>query len=95
MKVSSTFKIRRYWLDHLVPEWVLAQLNVKWGFYPKDGNLRQNPRYKSKDLRLWYVDINYWGESDKNLTIMELKYGDWVIDREEIEYTVEGDDGLE
>ena len=94
MIISSTFKIRRYWLDHLVPEWVINQLNVRWGFYPKDGTLRQTPRYTSKDLRLYYVDVNFYGEGDKNCTMIELKYGEYIIDREELTYTVEGDDGL-
>ena len=35
--VTGTFKIRRYWFVWDIPECVIAQLNVKWGFYPKDG----------------------------------------------------------
>ena len=92
--VQGTFKIRRYWLAWDIPEQVIAQLNVKWGFYPKDGALRQNPRYVSKDLRLYYVDVNFYGESDKICSMMELRYGEYIIDREELTYTVEGDDGL-
>ena len=87
MKVSSTFKIRRYWFDPDTPKEVLDTLNFRYGDYPDKIFRRQ--------LHLRYVDVNYWGDSDKNLTIMELKYGDWIINREELEYTVEGDDGLD
>jgi hypothetical protein len=41
-----------------------------------------------------YVDINYHGAGDKLLTMMELRYGEWITEREELSYTVEGDDGL-
>ena len=82
MKITETFHIRRYWFQPLTPTEVLATLNWRWG----------NPR----DLvKAPYVDVNYWGEGDRNLTLMELRYSDWIEDREEITYTVEGDDGLE
>ena len=81
MKASGTFKIRRYWLSRFTPADVLATLNHRWG----------NPR----DLiRSPYVDIDYFGENDKNLTFMELKYSEYIEHREEISYTLEGDDGL-
>jgi hypothetical protein len=81
MKITSTFHIRRYWFNHKTPADVLATLRHRWG------NLRgteQNP----------YVDINYIGEGNKLMTMMELKYAEWIVEREEISYDVEGDDGL-
>lgn len=81
MKVSATFRIRRYWLKFDTPSDVLSTLNYRWG----------NPR---GTVRLPYVDIQYWGEADKTLTMMELRYGEWVDHREELSYTLEGDDGL-
>ena len=81
MNITETFHIRRYWFRLYTPAEVLATLNHRWG----------NP----KDLiRAPYVDINYHGEGDKMLTMMELKYSEWIDSREELSYTVEGDDGL-
>ena len=81
MKATGTFKIRRYWFNTDTPADVLATLNHRWG----------NPR----DLiRAPYVDINYYGDGDRNITLMEMRYSEYIMDREEIVYTVEGDDGL-
>ena len=81
MKITETFKIRRYWLHFDTPQDVLATLRYRWG----------NPR---DTVKAPYVDIQYWGEGDKTLTMMELKYSEWIDQRQEIQYTVEGDDGL-
>lgn len=81
MKLEHTFHVRRYWLKPLTPNEVLDTLNWRWG----------NPR---DFVKAPYVDINYWGPDDKTLTMMELRYSDWIDSREEISYTVAGDDGL-
>jgi hypothetical protein len=81
MKITETFHIRRYWLNIRTPDDVLDTLNWRWG----------NPRSLVKAP---YVDINYHGDSDKMLTMMELKYAEWIDHREEVSYTVEGYDGL-
>lgn len=81
MEVRSTFKIRRYWLRLDTPSDVLDTLNYK------DGVLDRMPRF--------YVDIEYFGDSDKNLTFMELRYGEHVHSRTELTYTLAGDDGLD
>jgi hypothetical protein len=81
MKITETFHIRRYWMKILTPKDVLDTLHWRWG-NPKDL------------LRAPYVDVSYHGEGDKLLTMMELKYSEWIDTREEITYTVEGDDGL-
>ena len=86
-QVTATFKIRRYWLKYDTPESVLATLNWRMG-------TREGISGSGTFGRAPYVDINYWGESDRNLTLMELKYADNIFDREEISYTVKGDDGL-
>lgn len=83
MIIRSTFHIRRYWLEKETPEDVLKTLNHRWGLQPNTAHLITP-----------YVDINYHGEGDKLLTMMELKCSDWITNREEITYTVEGDDGL-
>lgn len=80
MKVQGTFRIRRYWLYVITPTDVLNTLNFRWG--QKGG------------VHLPFVDIQYWGDSDKNITLMELRYGEHIDSREEIVYTLEGDDGL-
>lgn len=85
MKVSGTFNIRRYWLKFNTPREVLATLYWRSGFYTT-GN---------QGLECKYVDVNYYGDSDKDITLMELKYAEWILDRELLTYTVEGDDGLE
>ena len=82
--VQGTFNIRRFWLNADTPKSVLDQLNIRYGVLVR----------VPKNLHLPYVDANFYGEGDKNCTMMELKYGEWIIDREEITYTVEGDDGL-
>ena len=82
MKATGTFKIRRYWLNPKTPADVLATLNHRWG-----GEGFAGPKAP-------YVDINYFGDGDRNLTFMELKYAEWIDSREEITYTLEGDDGL-
>lgn len=87
MIVEGSFKIRRYWLHFNTPESVLATLNWRMGTY-------KTPKVYATWGRAPYVDINYYGDSDRNLTLMELKYADHILDREEIVYTVEGDDGL-
>ena len=87
MKVEGTFKLRRYWLHYKTPQSVLDTLNWRMGTY-------QSPKGYPKWGRAPYVDVNYYGESDRNLTLMELKYADHIFDREELVYTVEGDDGL-
>lgn len=84
MKVEGTFHIKRYWLRHETPREVLATLHWRSGFYPT-GN--QGLAYK-------YVDVNYYGDSDKDITLMELRYAEWIHDREMLAYTVEGDAGL-
>ena len=81
MKLQQTFHIRRYWLSTATPQDVLNTLRYSWG----------QPKGK---FGMPYVDINYYGEGDKTLTIMELRYSEWIADREEITYTLEGDDGL-
>jgi hypothetical protein len=81
MQIRETFKIRRYWLARNTPNDVLDTLNYRWG----------NPEGL---VRAPYVDIQYWGDGDKNLTMMELKYSEWIMSRQELTYTVEGDDGL-
>jgi hypothetical protein len=81
LQIQATFKIRRYWLKADTPNDVLATLNYRWG----------NPRGY---IKAPFVDINYWGDGDKTLTMMELKYGEWIDERQEISYTVEGTDGL-
>lgn len=83
--VQGIFKIRRYWLRYDTPDAVLATLNYRRGTHKIPNGVAG---------RAPYVDINYWGDSDRNLTLMELKYADYIFDREEITYTVEGDDGL-
>jgi hypothetical protein len=83
MQITETFRIRRYWLQPDTPADVLATLNHRWGL-PQGSRYNQCP----------YVDINYWGAADRQLTLMELKYSEWVTLREEITYTVQGDDGL-
>ena len=80
MKVQGTFRVRRYWFKFMTPREVLDTLNFRWG----SRGTAHTP----------YVDINYWGDTDRNLTMMELRYAEWIDDREEIVYTVEGDDGL-
>lgn len=86
--VTGTFKIRRYWLDLDTPKEVLDTLNFRMGSYNDPDT---NHRFW---VQMPYVDINYYGNSDRNLTLMELKYADWIKYRQEIEYKVEGDDGL-
>lgn len=86
--VQSIFKIRRYWLKRNTPQTVLDTLNIRAGtYYEPDGSGAAG--------MMPYVDVHYWGDGDKNLTMMELRYGDWVMDRQELTYTLEGDDGLE
>lgn len=89
--VTGTFKIRRYWLKVNTPWALLNTLNVRLGVYHdiKDGSLHRI------GAQLPYVDVNYFGDSDRNLTLMELKCAEYIEAREEITYTVEGDDGLD
>lgn len=85
--VQSTFKIRRYWFKVNTPWAVLDTLNIRSGtYYDPDGSGAAG--------NMPYVDVHYWGDGDKNLTMMELRYGDWVTYRQELTYTLEGDDGL-
>jgi hypothetical protein len=86
MKVTATFNIRRYWLHKNTPADVLATLNVRKSRLNLDGKFY---------LEAPYVDINYWGEGDRAITLMELRYADWILSREMITYNVEGDDGLD
>lgn len=90
MKVEATFHIKRFWLKNHIPREVLATLEWRSGMYVDStrNGLRNHP-YPCR-----YVDINYYGETDKNITLMELRYGDWIHDRQILTYTVEGDDGL-
>lgn len=81
MKITETFRIRRYWFKPDTPQDVLDTLNYRLG-NPKDF------------FRAPYVDVQYWGEADRTLTMMELRYAEWIDQRQEISYTVEGDDGL-
>ena len=81
MELSAEFKIRRYWLKFLTPADVLATLNWRWGV-------------QGHSVRQPYVDINYWGDTDPAITLMELRYSEWIDTREMIVYTVRGDDGL-
>lgn len=81
MRIQETFNIRRYWLKPNTPIDVLETLRHRWG----------NPR---DYVKAPYVDIQYWGDTDKTLTMMELRYAEWIEQREEIGYTVTGDDGL-
>lgn len=82
MRLSQTFNIRRYWLRTDTPQVVLNTLRYSWG-QPKGGH------------GMPYVDVDYMGDGDKNLTLMEIKYSEWIHSREHIQYTLEGDDGLE
>jgi hypothetical protein len=84
MIVQGTFNIKRFWLKPDTPREVLAGLHWHSEVYGsrKDGSI------------LRYVDVNYYGDTDRDITLMELKYGDWIHDREILTYTVEGDDGL-
>jgi hypothetical protein len=84
MIVQGTFNIKRFWLKYDTPRDVLAGLNWHSGVY---GSRKDGPILR-------YVDVNYYGDTDRDITIMELKYGDWIHDREILTYTVEGDDGL-
>lgn len=86
MKVQGTFRVRRYWLQVITPTDILNTLNFRWGVH-------KDPVHNG-GVHLPFVDISYWGDSDKNITLMELRYSEWIADREEIVYTVEGDDGL-
>ena len=81
MNVEGTFKVRRFWLMSNTPRDVIATLN----------NVRQG---LLEQVRLPYVDISYFGESDRDITFMELKYGDYIVERQNIVYKVTGDDGL-
>lgn len=90
--VQGIFKIRRYWLRYDTPDAVLATLNYRRGTH-MDVNQHNGP-YQGAG-RAYYVDINYYGDSARNLTLMELKYADYIFDRQEITYVVEGDDGLD
>lgn len=88
MQVSGTFKLRRYWLDYSTPQSVLDTLNWRMGTY-------RNPLSEyAKWGRTYYVDISYYGDSDRNLTLMEMRYAEYIYDREELVYTVDCDDGL-
>jgi hypothetical protein len=81
MNVEGTFKVRRFWLKANTPRELMDTLNnVRVGMLQMD--------------RLPYVDIDFYGESDRNITFMELKYGDWVVERQDITYVVRGDDGI-
>lgn len=90
-QVTATFKIRRYWLKVNTPWAVLNTLNVRLGVYHDDTTQGHTHRLGAQ---LPYVDVNYFGDSDKNLTLMELKCAEYIEARQEITYTVEGDDGL-
>ena len=83
MKIQATFHIRRYWLRLDTPADILDTLNTRYG-------LPQGSRYTTCP----YVDIAYMGAGDRLLTLMELKCAEWITDRQEVGYTVEGDDGL-
>lgn len=81
MKVTGSFNIRRYWFKKDTPASILAGLNYRMG------------NWQDFD-RNFYVDVNYYGDTDRAITIMELKYSEWIVHRELLTYTVEGDDGL-
>ena len=85
MEVSAEFKIRRYILANNTPDSILATLNYKWS----------SASMGMKSVGHPYVDINYFGDSDRDLTLMELRYGDYIVERQELTYRVTGDDGLE
>lgn len=85
MQVRATFKIRRYWLKRDTPSDIIARLNVRSSRFEIARN---------QVIDCLYVDINYFGDGDPAITRMELLYGEWVLAREAIEYSVEGDDGL-
>lgn len=81
MNVEGTFKVSRFWLQANTPRELMDTLNnVRVGMLQMD--------------RLPYVDIDFYGETDRNITFMELKYGDWVVERQDITYVVRGDDGI-
>jgi hypothetical protein len=84
-QVQSTFNIRRFWFNYNTPENILAGINWHMGTHFGVNSVAG---------RAPYVDIHYWGDSDRNITIMELKYSDYIFAREELTYTLEGDDGL-
>lgn len=86
MKVSATFNIRRFWFKKDTPLEVLWTLNIRYSRLNLGGNVY---------LECPYVDVNYYGESDRAITLMELRYSDYILQREMIQYTVSGDDGLE
>ena len=82
MNVEGQFTIRRFWLKANTPIEVLDTLNNwRWG----------NPR---NYVKAPYIDINYYSDNDRNITFMEMKYSDWIDERQDIHYTVTGDDGL-
>ncbi len=83
MKLEHTFYIRRYWFSNDTPEDIMNTLNWRRGW-------EVSGKYRGQ-----YVDVHYIGEADKSITMMELRYAEWIVDRESISYTVEGDDGLE
>lgn len=87
MDIEETFYIRRYWLRTNTPKDVLDTLNYRRGTY-------HDPDGRGGAGNVPYVDINYYGEGDKTLTMMELKYAEWIADRQQISYTVTGSDGL-
>ena len=81
MKIQETFNIRRYWLARNTPDDVLNTLYYRWG----------NPEGL---VRAPYVDVQYYSLEDRALTMMELRYSEWIMQRQELTYTLEGDDGL-
>lgn len=87
-RVEATFKLRRFWFSFNTPRDILAGLNWHMGTHYGTGQYYRNAG------RAPYVDVHYWGDSDRNLTLMELKYSEYIFDREELAYVLEGDDGL-
>lgn len=85
--VQSTFKLRRYWFKRNTPWAVLDTLHIRTGTY-------REPDGSGAAGNMPYVDVHYWGDGDRNLTMMELRYSDWILAREELAYVLEGDDGL-
>ena len=82
MNVQGTFIVRRFWFKFDTPKEVLGTLNnVRWG----------NPR---DYVRAPFVEVNFYSETDRNITFMELKYSEWIDERQDIQYTYTGDDGL-
>jgi hypothetical protein len=81
VKIITTFTLWRYWFRRETPEAVLDTFGVRTG-------ARNLGPYQP------YTDVYVTGAHDRRLTMMELRYSDWIEDREFITYTDEVDDGL-